>query len=188
MLFLFTPCAIGRSAARPGMALIINPGKMLKVKMSIDLGCGNVRMTQQFLNRAQVATGFQHVTGKGMPEQVGVQTLVRAVQNTPARQATLDTAPAQAGAPLADKQCLLTLGDQCPPGRTTTVATPPRPYGRPAARAPCYLYRERGFLGPSDPEPTDRPRPAPPAEGGGIHQLEHGQITDFEGVFGGGIQ
>src|SRR5690554_6014237 len=91
------------TATRPGMALIIDPGKMLKVQMSIDLCGGDVRMTKQFLHRTQVAAGLQHMAGKGVPQQVRMQALVGPLHHPPAGQAGLDAALAQTATPMTDE-------------------------------------------------------------------------------------
>jgi len=54
------------------MTPVINPGQMLKIKVSINLCGGNVGMAEQLLYRAQVAAGFQHVAGEGVSKQVRV--------------------------------------------------------------------------------------------------------------------
>ena len=41
------------------MGLVINAGEMLEIKVGVDLGGGDIRMAKQFLNAAQVLTGFQ---------------------------------------------------------------------------------------------------------------------------------
>jgi len=43
---------------------------MLKIKPGVDLGCADVRVTEQFLHRAQVAAGLQQVAGKGVTQHV----------------------------------------------------------------------------------------------------------------------
>src|SRR5690554_3067171 len=103
MIIVVAVDMVGRTSTRPGMTLIVHPGKMLKVQMSIDLCGGDVRMTKQFLHRTQVAAGLQHMAGKGVPQQVRMQALVGTLHHAPAGQAGLDTALAQATTPLADE-------------------------------------------------------------------------------------
>jgi len=43
-------------SARPRMRLIVYLGKMLKIKVSIDLGCTDSRVPHKFLNGAEVLT------------------------------------------------------------------------------------------------------------------------------------
>ena len=38
--------------------------------MSVDLGGGNISMTQQLLYRLQIRSAFEQVTGKGMTQYV----------------------------------------------------------------------------------------------------------------------
>ena len=96
-------------ASCSGVTLVINPGQMLKIKMSIDLGRGNVGMAQKFLYGTKVTTGFKHVAGKGVSEHMWVEFLVCTFYNAPAAQAGLDTSVAESFAPLADEQSSLTV-------------------------------------------------------------------------------
>jgi hypothetical protein len=50
------------------MCLVVNAGEMLEIKVGVDLGRADVGVTEQLLDGAQVAGGFQQVGGKGMPE------------------------------------------------------------------------------------------------------------------------
>ena len=44
--------------------------------MSVDLGSRYISMSQHFLNRTQVGPIFQQMGGKGMPQGMGVTSLV----------------------------------------------------------------------------------------------------------------
>ncbi|NHH99218.1 hypothetical protein OJHNALOF_00208 [Oceanimonas sp. MB9] len=46
------------------VGLIIGVGQMLKIEVGVDLGGGQIGMAQQFLHRAQVAAGLQHMGGE----------------------------------------------------------------------------------------------------------------------------
>ena len=52
------------------MRLVIYLGKMLKIKVSVDLGCADIRMAEQFLHATQIAAGLQHVRSKTVPQCV----------------------------------------------------------------------------------------------------------------------
>jgi hypothetical protein len=41
------------------MSFVVYLGEMLEVKVRIDLGCGDIGVSQQFLNAAQVMAGLQ---------------------------------------------------------------------------------------------------------------------------------
>ena len=61
---------------RARMSVVVHPGKVLEVEVRIDL-CGRyVAMTQQLLNAAQVAGGFQHVGGVGMAQHMRMQAVI----------------------------------------------------------------------------------------------------------------
>ena len=48
--------AYSAAAAGPGVRLVINLGKVLKIKVGIDLGGGDIRVAQQFLYGTQIRT------------------------------------------------------------------------------------------------------------------------------------
>ena len=52
------------------MGTVVNAGKVLEVKMRIDLGGGDVRVTEKFLYAAKFSTGFKKMRSEGMPEEV----------------------------------------------------------------------------------------------------------------------
>ncbi len=54
------------------MRFIIYVGKVLKIKMSIDLSRGDARMAQQLLDSPQVTAGLQHVRREGVSEHMRV--------------------------------------------------------------------------------------------------------------------
>lgn len=54
----------GAATVSAGVSLVITLGKLLPVKLSVDLGCGELGMSQQLLHSAQVVAGFQQVGGK----------------------------------------------------------------------------------------------------------------------------
>ena len=46
------------------VGLVIDLGQVLKIQVSIDLGGGNIGVTEQFLHGPQVAAGFEQVARK----------------------------------------------------------------------------------------------------------------------------
>jgi hypothetical protein len=61
-----------RLLARPRVALIVNAGQVLEVKVSVDLGGRHARMAEHFLNPPNILTGFKEMRGKRVAEEVGV--------------------------------------------------------------------------------------------------------------------
>jgi hypothetical protein len=49
------------------MGLIIYVGKVLEIKVGIDLSSGNARVAQHLLNRPQITAGFEHVGRERVP-------------------------------------------------------------------------------------------------------------------------
>ena len=54
------------------MSLIVYLGKMLKIKVGIDLCRADIGVSEQFLDTAQVLAGFEQVGGEAVAEQVRV--------------------------------------------------------------------------------------------------------------------
>src|SRR5690606_26130819 len=59
----------------PRVRGVVDLGQVLEVQVGVDLGGGDVGVAEQFLHAAQVARGFEHVAGEGMPQQVRVHAL-----------------------------------------------------------------------------------------------------------------
>ena len=53
-----------------GVGGVVDLGEVLKVKMGIDLRRGDVGMTEQFLDAAQIGARLQQMAGKRMTEHV----------------------------------------------------------------------------------------------------------------------
>jgi len=60
----------GRFVSRARMCLVVSTFEALRGDVSINLGGGEVRMTEELLNAAQVGASVQHVGGIAMPELV----------------------------------------------------------------------------------------------------------------------
>ena len=71
---------------------IIDTGEVLEVEVCVDLCGADIRMSQEFLYRPQVPAGLQHVTGKAVPQQVGIHRLRQALSLRPVLDARLDRA------------------------------------------------------------------------------------------------
>ena len=57
------------------MRRIINLSQMLEIQMGINLRGTDVGMSQQFLNRTQIARGFEHVAGEAVAQQMRMHAL-----------------------------------------------------------------------------------------------------------------
>ena len=80
---------------RARMRRIINPGKMLKIEMGINLRGGDVRVSEHFLHRAQIAAGSEHMAGEGMTQHVRMQSLPETVLFRPPIKSILNSARAE---------------------------------------------------------------------------------------------
>jgi hypothetical protein len=78
------------------MRFVVYLGEVLEVKVSIDLGRGDVRVSQELLHAPQIVARLEKVGGKGMPEKVRVDTGIDALAPRPVVHAGLDAAAAQA--------------------------------------------------------------------------------------------
>ena len=94
---------------------------MLEVKVSIDLGRGDIGVAQQLLDTAQVVAGLENMGCERMPEQVWKYVGVDALVFGPVSNAGLYRPPADALAAVADEHrgligwCDHDLGS-CEPG------------------------------------------------------------------------
>ena len=79
------------------MRLVVHPGEVLEIEMGIDLGGRNVGVSQQFLHRAEVAGGLQHVAGEAVAQQVGVDVTRQPLPNGPVLDAGLNGARCVSG-------------------------------------------------------------------------------------------
>src|SRR5690242_3109357 len=53
-------------AAGSGMRGVVNAGEVLEVKMGVDLGRGDIGVTQELLDSAQLGAGLEQVRGEGV--------------------------------------------------------------------------------------------------------------------------
>ena len=86
------------------MCLVVYLGKMLKIKVCIDLGGADIGMPQQLLDAAQVVTRLEHVSGEGVTKQVRVDASVYALFLAPERDPGLYGTIAQAISLRAEEQ------------------------------------------------------------------------------------
>ena len=82
------------------MSLFICAGKVLEIKMGVDLGGTDVGVTQKFLHAAQITTGFKQMGCERVPEQVRMHVLRQALRARPGGHAQLHRARRSAGRPL----------------------------------------------------------------------------------------
>lgn len=66
-------------------------GKVLKIKVSVDLGRGNARMAQQLLDGPQVTAGFEQMRREAVSEQMRVNCESRALTLGPLFEPRLDS-------------------------------------------------------------------------------------------------
>ena len=52
------------------MRRVVDLRQVLKIEMGVNLRGGDVDVAEQFLNRAQIGTRFQHVSGEGVTQHV----------------------------------------------------------------------------------------------------------------------
>src|ERR1700683_2604775 len=81
--------------------------------MGVNLGGRDIGVTEQFLHPAQLATRFEQVRGKGVPEQVRVHVHAEPLAPGPELDPRLDGARPQAAAVASHEQRRLTLARQC---------------------------------------------------------------------------
>ena len=68
--------AYGRvSFLRPWVGFVVDAGKVLKIKVGIDLSRGDVAVPQQFLYGAKIARRFEHMAGKTVAQQMRIDAL-----------------------------------------------------------------------------------------------------------------
>ena len=91
----------------PGMRFVVYLGKVLEVKVCIDLGRTDVRVSEKLLYSAQIAAGLEQVGRKRMPEHMRVYAHVDSLAPGPIVNSGLHRAFAESGAFVRDKQGLL---------------------------------------------------------------------------------
>ena len=52
------------------MCLVVYLGKVLEVKVGVNLGRTDIGVSKQLLHGTQLTTGLQHMSGEAMPEHV----------------------------------------------------------------------------------------------------------------------
>ena len=60
------------------MGAVIDLREVLEVEVGVDLGGADVGVAEQLLYRAQITAGFEHVTGEGVTQHMGMDILVHA--------------------------------------------------------------------------------------------------------------
>lgn len=70
--------------------MIVYMGKVLEIKVRVNLGRGDTRMAEQFLDGAQVAAGFEEMRREGVSEYMRVDRKSRAPTFGPLFEPCLD--------------------------------------------------------------------------------------------------
>ena len=65
------------------MGGIVNLSQVLEVEVRIYLGRGNIGVAKQLLYRPEITTGFQYMTGAGMPQHMRVEPSRKAAFGSP---------------------------------------------------------------------------------------------------------
>ena len=74
------------------MTSVIDAGEVLEIKVGVHLRRGDVRVTEQFLDPAQILTRLEQVRGEGVAEKMGMHVHRQALQPCPAGDTQLDRA------------------------------------------------------------------------------------------------
>ncbi len=101
----------------PGMGRFIYLLNPLPGNMSVDLGAGHPGMSEQFLNRPQIRSSIQQMSGEGMPESVRCQISVQAQRPQVLHDNSVKAPGAQAFASPVDKQRVAVVRRLCYQGR-----------------------------------------------------------------------
>ena len=72
------------------MCLVVDPGEVLKIQMSVNLRGADVGVAKQLLHSAQVTAGLQHVAGARVTKHVGMHGSAQTPDHGPAPDALLD--------------------------------------------------------------------------------------------------
>ena len=93
---------------------VVDPGQMLKIQMRVYLRGADISVAEQLLYRAQVAAGFQDMSGERMAQHVRVDVSGESLFDGPIAQALLHGAGADAPAAPAHEQRRLIICRQFP--------------------------------------------------------------------------
>ena len=169
--------------ARARVRVVVHPGQMLKIQVRINLGRGDIAVSQQFLHRAQVAAGLQQMAGKGVAQHVRMDLASQAPVAGEFAQPLLHAARADARAAAAEKQGLFrfrTRGGGSPAQVGRDSAKRRCAYGNTAGLAPLARHRDEALamidvldIGGAQLGETQTRR---------IQQLGHGQIALHQGI------
>jgi len=72
------------------MSLVVYLGKMLEVKVSINLSRRDIGMAQQFLDTTKIMARLQEVSGKRMPKEMREHVRINALMFGPVSHTRLD--------------------------------------------------------------------------------------------------
>jgi hypothetical protein len=79
----------------------VRAGQVLEIKVCVDLGRGDIRMSQELLDAAKFSTGFKQMRGERVPEQVGVHVLAQPLAARPESDSGLNAPRPQTSTRLA---------------------------------------------------------------------------------------
>ena len=122
---------------RPRVGCVVYPGKVLEIKVRVDLGRADVGVPEQFLDRAQVARGFEQVRGERVTEHVRVDVLGQPLPSRPLGDPPLHDARAEPPAVHANEDGQLADVRRWSRAPRASVTAPRRLAVRPARCAPC---------------------------------------------------
>src|SRR6516162_2957286 len=93
----------------PRVGSVVDAGKVLEVKVRVDLGSRDVGVTEQLLHPAQLPARFQQMRSKGMAEQVRMYVHSQPLPPGPHCHARLHRARAESYTVAADEQRVLVV-------------------------------------------------------------------------------
>lgn len=85
------------------MGFVVHLGQVLKIQMGVDLGGGDIGVTEQLLHQTQVTAGFEHMAGKGVAQHMRMDMGIHTLLLTQLLQAQLNGAVTDTGATVANK-------------------------------------------------------------------------------------
>ena len=80
------------------MSFVVDTGEVLEIKMRVDLGGRQVRVSQQLLDTAQISTGFKEMRSERVSEDVRVDPQADSLSARPVRNSLLYGPRSQAAA------------------------------------------------------------------------------------------
>src|SRR5712691_9137157 len=107
------------TAAGAGVCGVVDFRQVLKIQVRVDLCGGDVGVPQQFLDAAQIRTGFEQMGGKRMPEHVRMHMHFQAHAPSPGIHSKLDRTRRETPSATADEN-----GGAVAPGKCGALSQP----------------------------------------------------------------